>query len=194
MSSKRTKKLIEVAIPLQAINAAASREKSIRHGHPSTLHLWWSRKPLAACRAVLFAQLVDDPSNFPERFPSDEDVDKERQRLFRIIEELVIWENSNSVEVLERARSEICKCFNDTLPTVCDPFSGGGSIPLEAQRLGLSTYGSDLNPVAVMLGKAMIKIPSVFKNCKPVNPSDKIGMDYGLVEHGLYGLVEDVKY
>ena len=161
------KKLIEVAIPLEAINAASAREKSIRHGHPSTLHLWWARRPLAACRAVLFAQLVDDPSSHPDQFPTHEDQERERQRLFAIIEDLVKWENSTNEEVLERARAEIRRSCGGVLPPVYDPFSGGGSIPLEAQRLGLPAYGSDLNPVAVMIGKAMIEIPPKFKDMPP---------------------------
>ena len=160
----RKKKLIEVAIPLEAINAASAREKSIRHGHPSTLHLWWSRKPLATCRAVLFAQLVDDPSGYPEQFPTEGEVDKERQRLFGIIEKLIVWENSTNEPVLEQARTEIRRSCGGTLPFVYDPFSGGGSIPLEAQRLGLPACGSDLNPIAVMIGKAMIEIPPRFKD------------------------------
>ena len=140
------KKLIEVAIPLEAINAASAREKSIRHGHPSTLHLWWARRPLAACRAVLFAQLVDDPSSHPEQFSTEEAIEAERQRLFRIIEDLVEWENSTNDEVLGRARAEIRRNFPEGLPSVYDPFSGGGSIPLESLRLGLFPKGSDLNP------------------------------------------------
>src|SRR6202167_998182 len=103
MTSSYKKKLIEVAIPLEAINAASSREKSIRHGHPSTLHLWWARRPLAACRAVLFAQLVDDPSSLPEQFPTAEAVETERQRLFRIIERMVPWEATNDKRVLAEA-------------------------------------------------------------------------------------------
>ena len=184
------KKLIEVAIPLEAINAASAREKSIRHGHPSTLHLWWARRPLAACRAVLFAQLVDDPSSHPDKFPTVEAVDEERKRLFKIIEDLVIWENSTNEAVLERARAEIRKSCGDTLPPVYDPFSGGGSIPLEAQRLGLPAYGSDLNPVAVMIGKAMIEIPPKFKDWEPVHPGTRDRNHYRSAE----GLAEDVKY
>ncbi|MGR9273722.1 DUF1156 domain-containing protein [Rhizobium leguminosarum] len=184
------KKLIEVAIPLEAINAASAREKSIRHGHPSTLHLWWARRPLAACRAVLFAQLVDDPSSNPEEFPTSEAQEAERKRLFKIIEDLVIWENSTNEEVLERARAEIRKSCGGVLPPVYDPFSGGGSIPLEAQRLGLPAYGSDLNPVAVMIGKAMIEIPPKFKDMPPIHP--------GITERQFYrnaeGLAEDVRY
>ena len=184
------KKLIEVAIPLEAINAASAREKSIRHGHPSTLHLWWARRPLAACRAVLFAQLVDDPSSHPDKFPTEEAVDEERDRLFEIIEELVVWENSTNEEVLQRARAEIRKSCGDTLPPVYDPFSGGGSIPLEAQRLGLPAHGSDLNPVAVMIGKAMIEIPSKFKDREPVHPGTRDRNHYRNAE----GLAEDVKH
>lgn len=223
------KKLIEVALPLEAINAESSREKSIRHGHPSTLHLWWARRPLAACRAVLFAQLVDDPSSrvdelmadpklraqaeaeLPARLaawekskasaqgaaahaskPTLEDVavEIERKRLFAVIEDLVKWENSTNEEVLERARAEIRRSCGGELPPVYDPFSGGGSIPLEAQRLGLPAYGSDLNPVAVMIGKAMIEIPPRFKNRPPVHPGAKSRTDYRFAE----GLAEDVEY
>jgi putative DNA methylase len=190
MTSSYKKKLIEVAIPLEAINAASSREKSIRHGHPSTLHLWWARRPLAACRAVLFAQLVDDPSSLPEQFPTAEAVETERQRLFQIIEELVIWENSNNEAVLERARAEIRKSCGGDGPPICDPFSGGGSIPLEAQRLGLAAYGSDLNPVAVMVGKAMIELPPKFKDQSPVHPGTKDRNHY----RGVEGLAEDIRY
>ena len=184
------KKLIEVAIPLEAINAASAREKSIRHGHPSTLHLWWARRPLAACRAVLFAQLVDDPSSHPDKFPTHEDQERERHRLFAIIEDLVKWENSTNEEVLERARAEIRRSCGGVLPPVYDPFSGGGSIPLEAQRLGLPAYGSDLNPVAVMIGKAMIEIPPKFKDMPPIHPGIKERSFYRNAE----GLAEDVKY
>ncbi|MFD2497600.1 DUF1156 domain-containing protein [Rhizorhabdus histidinilytica] len=184
------KKLIEVAIPLEAINAASAREKSIRHGHPSTLHLWWARRPLAACRAVLFAQLVDDPSSDLDKFPTHEAQEAERKRLFGIIEELVKWENSTNEEVLERARAEIRKSCGGVLPPVYDPFSGGATIPLEAQRLGLPAYGSDLNPVAVMIGKAMIEIPPKFKNKEPIHPGAKDRQFYRNAE----GLAEDVKY
>lgn len=190
MTQNYKKKLIEVAIPLEAINAASVREKSIRHGHPSTLHLWWARRPLAACRAVLFAQLVDDPSSLPEQFPTPELQDAERKRLFAIIEELVIWENSTNEEVLERARAEIRKSCGGELPPIYDPFSGGGSIPLEAQRLGLPAYGSDLNPVAVMIGKAMIEIPPKFKDQEPIHPGLKDRSFYRNAE----GLAEDVKH
>ena len=184
------KKLIEVSIPLEAINAASAREKSIRHGHPSTLHLWWARRPLAACRAVLFAQLVDDPSSHPDKFPTEEAIDEERKRLFEIIEDLVVWENSTNEAVLGRARAEIRKSCGGDLPPVYDPFSGGGSIPLEAQRLGLPAYGSDLNPVAVMIGKAMIEIPPKFKDREPVHPGTRDRNHYRNAE----GLAEDVKH
>ena len=190
MTETGNRKLIEVAIPLEAINAASAREKSIRHGHPSTLHLWWARRPLAACRAVLFAQLVDDPSSHPDEFPTAEAVDEERKRLFKIIEDLVVWENSTNEAVLERARAEIRKSCGDTLPPIYDPFSGGGSIPLEAQRLGLPAYGSDLNPVAVMIGKAMIEIPPKFKDREPVHPGPRDRNHYRNAE----GLAEDVKH
>jgi putative DNA methylase len=153
------KKLIEVALPLDAINAASAREKSIRHGHPSTLHLWWSRKPLATCRAVLFASLVDDPASRPDRFPTQAKQEAERRRLFELIERLVLWENSTNEEVLKQARDEILRSTNGNPPPVLDPFAGGGSIPLEAQRLGLEAHASDLNPVAVLICKALIEIP-----------------------------------
>ena len=190
MANPYKKKLIEVAIPLEAINEASAREKSIRHGHPSTLHLWWARRPLAACRAVLFAQLVDDPSSHPDKFPTHEDQEAERKRLFAIIEKLVKWENSTNEEVLEEARAEIRKSCGGELPPIYDPFSGGGSIPLEAQRLGLPAYGSDLNPVAVMIGKAMIEIPPKFKDKEPVHPGAKDRQFYRNAE----GLAEDVRY
>lgn len=190
MTTPYKKKLIEVAIPLEAINEASAREKSIRHGHPSTLHLWWARRPLAACRAVLFAQLVDDPSSHPDKFPTHEDQEAERKRLFAIIEKLVKWENSTNEEVLEEARAEIRQSCGGELPPIYDPFSGGGSIPLEAQRLGLPAYGSDLNPVAVMIGKAMIEIPPKFKDMPPIHPGAKDRQFYRNAE----GLAEDVKY
>src|SRR5713101_4029923 len=190
------KKLIEVALPLEAINVASAREKSIRHGHPSTLHLWWARRPLAACRAVLFAQLVDDPSSHPEQFPTEEAQERERQRLFRIIEELVKWENSNNERVLEAARAEIRRSCNGNPPPVLDPFCGGGSIPLEAQRLGLEAHASDLNPVAVLITKALIEIPPKFAGRPPVHP---VGAPHAspLLQRewrGAQGLADDVRY
>lgn len=190
MAGSYKKKLIEVAMPLEAINKASVREKSLRHGHPSTLHLYWSRKPLATCRAVIFAQLVDDPSAHLDQFPTEAEQKTERDRLFAIIEELVIWENSTNEEVLKKARLEILKSCDGKLPPIYDPFSGGGSIPLEAQRLGLPAYGSDLNPVAVMIGKAMIEIPPLFKNMNPIHPGPKEKLNYKHAE----GLAEDVKY
>ena len=191
MAVPYTKKLIEVALPLEVINAASIKEKSnpFLKGHPRSLHLWWSRKPLAACRAVLFAQLVDDPSSHPDKFPTEAAVTAERKRLFAIIEDLVEWKNSTNEAVLERARAEIAASCGEPLPPVFDPFSGGGSIPLEAQRLGLPAYGSDLNPVAVMIGKAMIEIPPRFKDCAPVHPGRE-GHFYRHAE----GLAEDVRY
>lgn len=163
------KKLIEVALPLDVINAAAAKEKSIRRGHPSTLHLWWSRKPLAAARAVLFAQIVDDPSAHPDRFPTDEDQDQERNRLFKIIADMVQWKNTSDEAVLAAARAEIARSCDGELPAVLDPFAGGGSIPLEAQRLGLEAHASDLNPVAVLINKALIEIPPKFAGQTPIS-------------------------
>lgn len=164
------KKLIETSLPLEAINAASAREKSIRHGHPSTLHLYWARRPLATVRAVLFAQLVDDPASRPEEFPTVESQDKERARLHALMEKLIIWENSNDEKLLERAREEIRKSNDGKLPAVVDPFAGGGSIPLEAQRLGLESHASDLNPLAVLINKALIEIPPKFAGWSPVFP------------------------
>ena len=207
------KKLIEVALPLEAINKASAREKSIRHGHPSTLHLWWARRPLAAARAVIFAQMVDDPSAHPELFPTEEEQEKERQRLFRLIEELVLWENTTNEHVLNQARKEIRKSWRytceenkdhpraaelfdpDKLPAFHDPFAGGGALPLEAQRLGLEAYASDLNPVAVLINKAMIEIPPKFANMPPMNPESR--KQKGITADGwkgAQGLAEDVRY
>ncbi|MBX7223404.1 MAG: DUF1156 domain-containing protein [Blastocatellia bacterium] len=188
------KKLIEVALPLEAINAESAREKSIRHGHPSTLHLWWARRPLAACRAVLFASLVDDPSSLPAEFPTEESQEKERQRLFRIIEDLVKWENINNETVLAAAKVEIHKSTGGNPPPVYDPFCGGGSIPLEAQRLGLEAHASDLNPVAVLINKALIEIPPKFAGMPPVNPKAKTSLLKGGTWKGAQGLAEDVRY
>lgn len=188
------KKLIEVALPLEAINKESAREKSIRHGHPSTLHLWWARRPLAACRAVLFASLVDDPSSLPEQFPTEADQDQERQRLFRLIEKLVLWENSNNRVVLDEAYAEILKSTDGHPPPIYDPFCGGGSIPLEAQRLGLEAQGSDLNPVAVLITKALIEIPPKFAGQPPVNPSAKERMSGKGMWTGARGLADDVRY
>ena len=243
---KYRKKLIEVALPLEAINAASAREKSIRHGHPSTLHLWWARRPLAACRAVLFASLVDDPSSDP-MFGGDEDIESSKPaEFFDLIEELVQWENSRNLRVINKARAEIARCIasrkietgelkkdqaiglseegggkaaktytpqgitrmlaspaavNHFLanyaPPVLDPFCGGGSIPLEAQRLGLRAYGSDLNPVAVLITKALIEIPPKFAGMPPVNPEwQKKSQEEkaATVWEGAQGLAADVRY
>jgi putative DNA methylase len=207
------KKLIEVALPLDAINKASAREKSIRHGHPSTLHLWWARRPLAAARAVIFAQMVDDPSSLKDLFTTEKAQEKERRRLFRIIEDLVKWENTNNEEVLERARAEIWQSWRRAcaenadhprakelfdrykLPAFHDPFAGGGSLPLEAQRLGLEAYASDLNPVAVLINKAMIEIPPKFAGRPPVNPEARAAAELATRKwKGAEGLAEDVRY
>src|SRR5438477_5600739 len=208
---KSPRKLIEVALPLDAINVASAREKSIRHGHPSTLHLWWARRPLAACRAVLFAQLVDDPSSLPEEFPTEEAQEQERQRLFGIIQALVLWENSNNKTVLDAARREIAssvarsagvplpetteevrRVLAEHAPSVLDPFCGGGSIPLEAQRLGLEAHASDLNPVAVLITKALIEIPGKFASQPPINPAAQSRSLGGWTRAN--GLAADVRY
>jgi putative DNA methylase len=188
------KKLIEVALPLEKINEQAAREKSIRHGHPSTLHLWWARRPLAACRAVLFASLVDDPSSNPEKFPTEEAQDAERQRLFNIIERLVDWDNIKDEALYKEAYDEILKSTNGNPPPVLDPFAGGGSIPLEAQRLGLEAHASDLNPVAVLINKALIEIPPKFKDMPPVNPESRKQIGGADSWKGAAGLAEDVRY
>ena len=211
------KKLIEVALPLDEINAAASREKSIRHGHPSTLHLWWARRPLAAARAVIFAQMVNDPGyQQDEGFKygvNKREAEIKREKLFEIIRDLVKWENTNNEEVLNRAREAIkeswretcylnrkhpqaAELFNpDELPAFHDPFAGGGALPLEAQRLGLESHASDLNPVAVMINKAMIEIPPKFAGQSPVGPIPEGDKQQNLLEdwEGAKGLAEDVR-
>ncbi|MDZ7617472.1 MAG: DUF1156 domain-containing protein, partial [Patescibacteria group bacterium] len=264
MAPPYRKKLIEVALPLEAINVASAREKSIRHGHPSTLHLWWARRPLAACRAVLFAQLVDDPDDDPMCAGDADLAASKRAELFNLIEELVQWENSNNPRVIGRARAEIARCVATRLietgklakdqpitvevppvgvpalagkerppnggtptgtatgvytayeikhmlastaavnhflatyaPPVLDPFAGGGSIPLEAQRLGLRAHASDLNPVAVLINKALIEIPPKFAGMPPVNPAwqrKSAGEKAARVWHGAEGLADDVRY
>ena len=207
------KKLIEVAMPLDEINAASKREKSIRHGHPSTLHLWWARRPLAAARAVIFAQMVDDPAANPDLFPTERAQERERKRLFGIIEELVKWKNTTNETVLAKAREEIWQSWRracaenaghprarelfdrNVLPTFDDPFAGGGALPLEAQRLGLVAHASDLNPVAVLINKAMIEIPPRFAGRPPVNPKSRAGQaDMNVAWRGAHGLAEDVRY
>lgn len=211
------KKLIEVALPLDDINAAAAREKSIRHGHPSTLHLWWARRPLAAARAVLFAQMVNDPGyQQGEGFKygvNKKEAELKREKLFAIIRDLVKWENTNNEEVLNRAREAIKESWRETcelnknhpqadelfnpdkLPAFHDPFAGGGAIPLEAQRLGLEAYASDLNPVAVMINKAMIEIPPKFAGIEPVGPVPEGEKQKNLMDDwsGAQGLAEDVR-
>jgi putative DNA methylase len=257
---KLRKKLIEVALPLEAINIASAREKSIRHGHPSTLHLWWARRPLAAARAVIFSQMVDDPSGYadelladakrrkaateelerrrklwrerealyekagregqttipapgPEPTLEESAADLERERLFVIIRQLVLWENTTNETVLTAAREEIWKSWrrtcadnkdhpkakelfnSDRLPAFHDPFAGGGALPLEAQRLGLESYASDLNPVAVLINKAMIEIPPKFAGMPPVNPeSQQQKKQMQKTWRGAQGLAEDVRY
>ena len=215
MEIKTPKKLIEVALPLDAINAAAAREKSIRYGHPSTLHLWWARRPLAAARAVIFAQMVNDPGyeRHLGRGINKEKAAMERERLFKILERLVLWENTNNEEVLHESREEIWKSWRETcdlnqnhpqaaelfnphrLPAFHDPFAGGGALPLEAQRLGLEAWASDLNPVAVTLNKAPIEIPPKFVGWSPVGPLTSGAYQGALLEDwsGFKGLAEDVR-
>jgi len=215
---KTTKKLIEVALPLDKINEAAAREKSIRHGHPSTLHLWWARRPLAAARAVIFAQMVNDPSETvlgdKRRRETKEAILRERERLFGIIERLVVWENTNNEAILNEAREEIRKSWRHTcelnknhpdakrlfdpemLPGFHDPFAGGGALPLEALRLGLEVYASDLNPIAVLINKGMIEIPYRFLGVKPFGPGViKKNKTSDMYEDwsGIRGLSEDIR-
>jgi len=211
---KIRKKLIEVALPLDAINASSAHEKMPGIGpHPRGLHQWWARRPLCASRAVIFSQIIDDPSEHPDLFPTKEAQDTERQRLFKLIEQLVLWENTDNQELLRQAHDEICgtwqsicadnekhpdaaELFNpENLPSFHDPFAGGGALPLEAQRLGLESHASDLNPVAVLINKAMIEIPPKFKDQPPVNPAGST--NNALFERewsGVRGLVEDVRY
>ena len=217
------RKLIEVDLPLHEINQESAREKSIRHGHPSTLHLWWARRPLAACRAVIFASMVDDPSACPEEFPAEEDQRAERGRLHELIKRLVVWENSSDANLLAEARYEIARSvarshgepapdkdspaavleyLNRQAKPIYDPFCGGGSIPLEAQRLGMRAVGSDLNPVAVLITKALIELPPKFANRPPVNPeADPMGLTTGkgrsqkqIPWRGAAGLADDIRY
>ena len=200
------KKLIEVALPLDDINAAPAKEKSIRHGHPNTLHLWWARRPLAAARAVLFAQLVNDPGGHRGWYKgkTKEQATREREKLFDIIRDLVKWENTSNEEILERARAQIRKSWAETckitgedpnkLPPFHDPFAGGGSIPLEAQRLGLEAHATDLNPVAVLINKALIEIPPKFAGRSPVNPETSADKQLASEWKGAAGLAEDVRY
>ena len=216
------KKLIEVALPLDAINTEASRRKrKAPGGYPTTLHKWWAQRPVAAARAVLFAQLVNDPSwkwelEHPGSIPPAHlkgSWAASRKRLFAIIDDLIRWENTNNQEVLLRAIAEIRKSWRETcelnqehplartlfdpdnLPGVLDPFAGAGSIPMEAQRLGLEAYASDLNPVAVLINKAMIEIPSRVAARAPVNPDSR--HDTALIDrqwNGSEGLADDVRY
>lgn len=188
------KKLIEVALPLEAINAESAREKSIRHGHPSTLHMWWARRPLATTRAVIWASLVDDPSAHPELFSTEEAQQKERSRLFGILTDLVKWENSNNEDVLNKAKAEIRKSTGGNPPELLDPFAGGGAIPLEAQRLGLKAHAHDLNPVAVTINRAMIEIPARFASIAPVNPEARANSLERDAWPNATGLAEDVRY
>lgn len=208
---KRRKKLIEVSIPLEAINKASAHEKMPGIGpHPRGLHLWWARRPLAACRAVIFSQLVDDPSSWPDRFPTEDDQKRERDRLHKIIEAMVPWQASTNEHILNNARWEIARSvawrlgeepppksdpqvvlayLQDNAPPVYDPFCGGGSIPVEAQRLGLRAFGSDLNPVAVLISKAVAEIPAIFAGSPPVNADS----DPHRTWKGPEGLAEDIR-
>nr|WSZ14113.1 DUF1156 domain-containing protein [Streptomyces canus] len=187
---ERRLKLIEVSLPLEEINRESAREKSIRHGHPSTLHLWWARRPLAAARAMLFAQLVDDPSARPDLYPTEEEQKAERNRLFNLIKEMVPWEATRDERIMRKTREKIAESNEGSLPPVLDPFAGGGTIPLEAHRLGLQAHASDLNPVPVVINKALIEIPPRWAGRKPVSPSADLRTDDW---PGASGLAEDVR-
>jgi len=194
--SEHKKKLIEVALPLEAINRASAREKSIRHGHPSTLHLWWARRPLAACRAILFAQLVDDPSSRPDLYPTEEMQVAARARLFSLIEELVLWENIGNERVLRAAKAEIAQSTSGSFLAVADPFAGGGSIPLEAKRLGLEVFANDLNPLPVLINTVMLNVAGRFAFNDPIsggmaqNPQQALATD---VTHWAQKLQDEVQ-
>ncbi|HTV70693.1 MAG TPA: DUF1156 domain-containing protein [Rhizobiaceae bacterium] len=213
--TRTRKKLIEVALPLEAINAEGSlRKRKAPAGYPTTLHKWWAQRPLAAARAVIFSQMVDDPSSFPDLFRTEKAQEKERARLFRIIEDLVKWENTTNEAVLQRARDEIWTSWRracaenvddpsakelfdrNRLPYFHDPFAGSGAIPLEAQRLGLEACASDLNPVAVLINKAMIEIPPKFAGSSPVNPTARAELAAGgkWNSKGAQGLADDIRY
>ena len=210
------KKLIEVALPLDVINSASVRENQpFTRKHPRSLHIWWARLPLVAVRAILFAQMVDDPSSWPDLFPTGKAQEKERRRLFGIIEKLVKWENTTNERVLQAARDEIWQSWRRAcaenadhpraaelfdrhkLPAFHDPFAGGGALPLEAQRLGLEAHASDLNPVAVLINKAMIEIPPKFAGRPPVNTDWQAKSEEQktlMTWKGSQGLAEDVRY
>jgi putative DNA methylase len=218
MTTPVRKKLIEVSIPLEAINVEAQRRKQkAPKGYPTSIHKYWAQRPIAACRAVLFAQLVDDPSSWPDRFTSEEAQETERRRLHKVIEAMVPWEASNDLTILNATRWEIARSvawglgeeppprsdgaailsyLQAKAPPVYDPFSGGASIPLEAQRLGLRSYGSDLNPVAVLIGKALVEIPPKFAGEPPMNPKSRTEAANGQLRSwkGAQGLAEDVRY
>lgn len=189
---ERRTKLIEVSVPLEEINRESAREKSIRHGHPSTLHLWWARRPLAAARAMLFAQLVDDPSARPDLYPTEEEQKAARQDLFNLIKKMVPWEATRDERIMREVREKIAESHGDgPLPPVLDPFAGGGTIPLEAHRLGLQAHASDLNPVPVVINKALIEIPPKWAGRKPVSPTAELRHEGSW--RGASGLAEDVR-
>jgi putative DNA methylase len=192
MKKNEKKKLIEVALPLEAINYAAMKEKDnpFLKGHPRALHQWFARRPLPTCRAILFAQMVDDPSSYPEIYKTEEQIESERERLFDIIRELVVWENMTNISILDKARGEIRKSCDGIIPAIYDPFSGGGAIPFEAQRLGAKAFASDLNPVAVTIARSMVEIPQRFWDGKPVHPDQRSRLNY----EGAQGLIEDIMY
>jgi putative DNA methylase len=190
-ASPRKKKLIENGIPLSVINEQSTREKSLRHGLPSTIHLYWARRPLATTRSILFAQLVDDPAAHPDRFPTEEAQTQERSRLFGLMKRLAVWENRNDGELYRQAHQAILDSNDGKAPRVLDPFAGGGSIPLEAQRLGLESHASDLNPLAVIINKALIEFPSRFCGKAAIHPhTGTLSASHNRSD----GLAEDIRY
>jgi putative DNA methylase len=191
----RPAKLIEVALPLPEINDASAYDKMPGIGpHPKGIHHWWARLPLPVARAVLFASVVDDPSSHPERFPTPEAQDRERERLFGIIRRLMQKQLHKHPEVYAEARAEMLKYCGGRLPAVFDPFAGGGSIPLEAARLSFEAHAGDLNPIAVLLNKCNLELAPMWPDRPPVNPEDraKIGGSQGW--RGTSGLAADVRY
>jgi putative DNA methylase len=166
-----SKKLIEVSLPLDIINDASAYDKMPGIGaHPKGIHHWWARLPLPSARAILFASLVDDPSEHPDKFPTESEQEVERNRLFDIIRDLTRKKIHLKGEVFERAYQEIlASADGNKVPTVHDPFSGGGSIPLEGLRLGLNVFASDLNPIPVLINKAMLEVIPKYWNKPPIN-------------------------
>src|SRR5450759_3155674 len=195
MTTPLPKKLIEVALPLPEINDASAYDKMPGIGpHPKGIHHWWARLPLPTARAVLFASVVDDPSSHPEKWPSEKDQEVERERLFGSIQKLMEKKLHEHPEVYAAAREEMLKHTGGQLPAVFDPFAGGGSIPLEANRLGFQSHARDLNPVAVLLNKCNLEIAARWIGRAPVNPEDRSRIGGAEASTGTKGLAADMRY